>query len=417
MDKKQTRNPLGTIKKRELIIGGKKVVRFEASKRYTDASGRRKEKTKRCLTRSEAKVALINFNTELENIRSGKAEPGGRQHTFFELTDYFTKEHVKEAVFLNGRQIGGYRQNLANLLTPIEAYKDFFGDTELTSITYEHLRRFREHLAKPKPGKRKPPSTATVNRKLAYLRRLLNVAVQLRWLDKNPFKDGKPLIVASAEASRERVLTFEEEERLLAACDKGDSYQYVRRGKVIKVSLSSNRRPHLRLAIIMAIESGMRKKEIFTTKFSQIDLNKGVILLNAGQTKALKRRLIPISARLEKELRSLFAKTNFGPNDLIFGGMKDCDRAFRTACRLAGIEDLRFHDLRHTANTWMDEAGITGAARLNIIGHEDVRTNQIYSNMSQDVIDSTRVKMDEFRKKLEERKRLAEIGTRAAASS
>lgn len=392
---KKTRNALGSVLPVEVVIGGKTVTRYNARRRYTKPDGSRGEKTKRCRSIREAQIQLHNFDAEIQRELSGEATGKPGIHTFFELCDHFDSEYIKDPVFVGDRQLRGYRQNLSALRTYVADYRDFFGDRDVARITYEDCLKYAERIATTpvKAGKghktapTRLPKPSTVNRKLAYLRRMFNVAIQLDWIQRNPFNLGRRLIDADAEQPRERVLSFDEEERLLAHCE--------------------GPREHLKAAVIMAIESGMRKREMFSTIRSQVNFDKMVLELNPRQTKALRRRLIPISDRLAGELRILFATRQLVADDLIFGGAKDFDRAFATACRLAEISDLHFHDLRHTAMTWMDEAGLTDAGRRNIGGHGSVRVGQRYVNPSQDVLDSSRVKMNEFRDKLEERRKRA----------
>lgn len=413
--KKLARNPLGSITPVTVKVAGRDVQRYDASKRYTKPDGSPGKKFKRCLSYSEAQAQLFNFQTDIEREHAG--ESGPVIHTFFELCDYFETEFIQPPVFVGDRQVSGYRQDLNTLRTYVTGYRDHFGNVDVKNINYEDLRKYSVRLATTKiklGDKRVLPKPATVNRKLALLRRIFNVAIQLRWLDTNPFKSGKPLIVTSSEVPRERVLTFDEEQRLLAACSGPDVREFTWRGKKVTAVAETNPRTHLKPAIIFAIESGMRKKEMFSTVRSQVDLNKMVIELNARQTKALRRRFIPISDRLAAEFKTLFSGHKFAPGDLIFSGAKDFDTAFSTACRRAKITDLRFHDLRHTAATWMDEAGVSQAARLNAIGHASDRIAQRYVNPSADSLDASRVKMNEFREK-QEKRRLEAAAKEAAA--
>jgi len=140
---------------------------------------------------------------------------------------------------------------------------------------------------------------------------------------------------------------------------------------------------------------------MFSTMWKQVDLGEMVLTLNPRQTKALKKRTIPISDRLASVLQELGAQKPHFPKDLIFDGHRSYYRAFKTACKRAGIDDLHFHDLRHTSSTWLDEAGISDPARRNILGHGSVRTGMRYVNPTQDVMRSVRVKMNEYRERME----------------
>ena len=58
---------------------------------------------------------------------------------------------------------------------------------------------------------------------------------------------------------------------------------------------------------------------------------------------------------------------------------------FKAACKNAGIEGLRFHDLRHTAATRMVEGGVPLHAVAKILGHSTVRTTERYSHPEQSI--------------------------------
>src|SRR5437762_1424962 len=91
-------------------------------------------------------------------------------------------------------------------------------------------------------GKSLEVSRVTVNRELGVLRRVLNVALANGWIHRSPFTMGKSLISVGDEKPRERILTLEEEARLLAACE--------------------GPRAHLRAILICALDTGMRRGEL-----------------------------------------------------------------------------------------------------------------------------------------------------------
>ena len=93
---------------------------------------------------------------------------------------------------------------------------------------------------------------ATVNRELAYLRRLLNIAERNDWINKNPFKRGDSLIHLADEVKRDTVLSPSECQRLLDAC--------------------SNRRSHLKPIVIAALDLGCRLGELLKLQWKDVDL-------------------------------------------------------------------------------------------------------------------------------------------------
>lgn len=416
---KTTRNPHGTILKKEIevteVVRGKekKVKRtvYDARKRYTDPEGNQKEKFKRCRTFEQATSTITTFVNEIreEFIKSVEKEAEQFNYTFFQLCEYFRANYCKPPVFIGKRQISGYRQNYKNIETYLDEFKEFFGDVKLSEITYERVRAYAEHVAttpiRSIYGKedKKLPEASTVNRKLSYLRRLFNVGIRARYIPTriNPFSEGEPLIRSKNEAPRKRALTFEEEKKLLAVCGAEKwPVEFIRYKKKHSYEID-NPSPHMKLVVIIAIDAGLRKSEIFTLQREDIDLDKKIIFLPWKKTKALTDRAVPMSERLENEFRAYFKKYAFTPKAEIFFGQKDCKKTFASACERAGIKGFRFHDLRHTAATWMNEAGIPEITKRAIVGHTSAAVHERYHELTSDVVESIRKKMNNFRETIE----------------
>jgi hypothetical protein len=283
---KETRNPFGSIFTRTIKKHGKSITVYDVRKRYADVDddGEKiwRTKTRRCYSYPEALVALGNMPGRIAKQQHETSEHRANRtrHKLSELVSYYKKEYCRKAVFVGERQVSGFRQDPKTIETYLDDYLKFFGkDREISTITYEDLRLYAVHL-QTTPVKRtkhqkiapvRLPSAATVNRKLAYLRRLLNVGKQLRWLTVNPFTEGKPLINAGAERPRERVLTYDEEKRLLSACERPDLETVTWRGREVTYE-RDNQRSHLRLILILAIDTGLSRKELFSLQRSEIKL-------------------------------------------------------------------------------------------------------------------------------------------------
>lgn len=363
------RNPLGSIIERRIKRGGKTVTVYEARKRVRGRDGKYRDKTKRCDTYAEAMVALHNI--------SHRPSSEGSPKTFQDLTRYYRENYCQKAVISHGRKVSGYRQRIKPILKYLDDFDKFFGTLLLSDLTYDHIAGYGKFVATTPIRGGRLPKPATVNRKLAYLRRILNIAKRQRWIPSNPFHDGEPLIKVSEETARNRILTFEEEERLLDAIDLH----------------------YLRLIVILAIDTGMRQKEIFALLRSDLDFTHRRISVRAENTKALKERIIPMSARVYDELKEYLYRHFVPKNGEVLLGLRSVKKSFASALRRAKIEDFRFHDLRHTATTWMDQAGISEAAKKNMIGHSSEAVHQRYHNVSSDILDDAREKMDRFRRK------------------
>lgn len=126
--------------------------------------------------------------------------------------------------------------------------------------------------------------------------------------------------------NRERRPSAEEELKLMAAC-------------------RDCRTVGLDAAVVLAVETGMRRGEIAGLSWTQVDFNAHVVRLTV--TKNGERRVVPLSLKAEDVLRAL--PRNLDGKVFAFHDSNGMGAAFSRACARAGIEDLRFHDLRHEA--------------------------------------------------------------------
>ncbi|MFN2393892.1 MAG: hypothetical protein ABR566_18270, partial [Pyrinomonadaceae bacterium] len=120
------------------------------------------------------------------------------------------------------------------------------GNKRIKTITPAEIERFKQkRLNEPVKTRKKndkgnleaterPRAIAGVNRELALLRTMLNDAVYNGLLNRSPFLNAKGLVSLADEVKRERVLTFEEENRLLEACNEFITLEYERNGKKIR---------------------------------------------------------------------------------------------------------------------------------------------------------------------------------------
>lgn len=338
--------------------------RWFARLRYTDNEGKSREKKRTCTSHAAAKTAIGNLRREVESELSD-------QKTYAELDAFYRKEYVHEAKFVGGKKISGFRQDTKTVERYLDRALEFFADTKLDAITYDQCRRFKLHIASL-PARGNQRSVSDTNHHLKRVRRLFKVAIEQGWLDKDPFERGGSLIVESHETERTRILTRDEETKLLAACDKW--------------------RKHLIPLIITAIETGMRRGELQRLKWKDVDLTGRVIRVEALNTKTLKSRLVPITAKLKTTLAQL-RQNQLRPNSPVFGG-EDFKRAFNTAVRLAKLKDLNFHDLRHTAITRMLEDGISPPLVMKISGHTQQKTFLRYVNQTEVSIYEIALKRD-----------------------
>jgi len=230
----------------------------------------------------------------------------------------------------------------------------FLGDRKLSAITPKDIQDYQSRRLKD--GMR----PATVNRELACLKHLFNIAKQRS----NFFGDNPVSKINFLEENNqiERVLTHDEEKKLI-----------------------SYLAPHIKPIISTAIYTGMRKGELISLKWDNVNLDTNLITIEATNSKSKRIKKIPISQTLRKVL--LQQKLITGFHEFVFLTPKgdkykrvDSLNSFKRACDKAGISGLRFHDLRHTAATRMIEAGVNIVVVSKLLGHASIITTMRYAH-------------------------------------
>jgi integrase len=208
------------------------------------------------------------------------------------------------------------------------------------------VEEFKQTRKNRQTWKGTPVTEATCNRELACLRHILRLAAEENLIDSAPI-----VKLYREHGARTRTLSEEEYQRLLSVSPL-----------------------HLRRIIACAYETGMRAGEVKKLMWEKVDLKNGFIRLAAEDTKTNEKRAIPLSPILREILEEIRKEqregkvTSIGGHVFTWGGRAMTEgwkRAFHTACRKAGLEDVRFHDLRHTFVTrkvrhprqcrWLDE--------------------------------------------------------------
>jgi integrase len=213
----------------------------------------------------------------------------------------------------------------------------FFCETPVLRITKSLTEEFRRQRHSGKSIK-----DATVNRDLSVLRHILYWAVDEQLLTANPLARLK---MARERRTWRQVLSVTEEQLLLAAA-----------------------KDHLRAMIIIALDTGMRRGEITSQRWEDIDLSRKLLFVTRSKTPEGESREIPLTGRLTELLLR-----DRQPEGLViaFRGrpVRIVKRTWKTALKNAGLRHIRFHDLRHSFNTRLMEAGVLQEIRMALMGH------------------------------------------------
>lgn len=324
---------------------------------FTDpTTGKRRELTRAGRTRAE--VCDVRDRLIREITGTGGRSAAHEGACFADLAAFYAGIYLKPAEYRDDRKVAGLR-GLASANSRLEVLVEFFGSRKLRSITYGDLFRFKENRLSTPTVRGGARAIASVHRELELLRRMLSVAVREGWLLQNPFAAGDPLISKADEKRRERILTVEEERRLLVAAERPG-------------------REHLLPILICAIDTGMRAGEMFKLRWADVDLFDKTILIRAFNTKTLQARSVHMTERLHRELARLAGDVP-ATDALVFGVSTNVKRSFTSARREAGLEGLRFHDLRHTAATRLC-SGLSLPEVGRILGHQQPTTTYRYIN-------------------------------------
>jgi integrase len=236
---------------------------------------------------------------------------------------------------------------------------------ELTLADIEGYRAAREQETTQRGG---PPAPATLDREVELLSRLLNYAVRCKKLQENPL--GKTPLLRRPNV-RHSIIEEEDFQKLLQGAT----------------------RP-LQGPMLTAFDTGMRKGEIFTLRWTQVNLEERCIHLEAEDTKTKKARVVYLTTRVLQVLSQL-AQGEKG--EFVFTNPKtgtayqDLRKPFSQACKTAGLEGLWFHDLRRSFITRARRAGVPESVIMRMSGHKTrsvfERYNVIETRDMQDAVE------------------------------
>ena len=247
-----------------------------------------------------------------------------------------------------------YRTSPAVWLSTIKVISNGLGSLSLSEIAPITIERWkRERLQQP-TRRDKPRKGESVNREMTYLSRILSLAVEQGLLRENPCSQVKWF---PEGGRRTRYMTEAEEVKILAYLDLHHP-----------LAASYTR---------LALHTGMRRGEIAALTWRDVDTDRGLIIIR--MSKSGKGRTIPINEIAAQVLS--FQRRMHTDSEKVFPGSKEwVTVAFRNAARKCGIDDLRFHDLRHTAATRMGAAGVDAFTLADILGHTDLRQTRQYTH-------------------------------------
>jgi integrase len=280
-----------------------------------------------------------------------------KRHTLTELIDRYCQDVLpnKKSAKDQKQQLGWWKAEL--------------GSYTLADITPSLLAEYRDKLGREITVRNKPRSPASVVRYMAALSHAFTVAVnEWGWLEDSPMrKVTKP----REPRGRVRFLSDDERARLLNACKK-----------------STN--PYLYTVVVMALSTGMRQGEIMGLTWDAVDLNLGRAILH--ETKNGERRAVAITGHALDLVIELSKVRRIGCN-LLFPAKEnaphkpqkpmDLRSPWESAVKKAELHDFHFHDLRHSAASYLAMNGASLAEIAEVLGHKTLQMVKRYAHLSE----------------------------------
>jgi integrase len=283
--------------------------------------------------------------------------------TFNRFADLYAERYVKAKALKSGDTID-YR---------MKRLRAYFGAKLLRDIRTADIEDFIAELKQParlakhqKSARVRKP--ATINRFRSLLHQMFSWAEGREYIDKNPFRRGNETQIKPEREDnrRHRRLTPDEEQRLMA-----------------------HARDDLKLLIIFALDTGMRRGEMLAMTWADVDDRGGWLWLRGETTKSRKTRKVPVSTtrlrgvldflRLDADSQPKPSETQVFTNE-VGEPIRFSQRAWKALKKRASITDLRWHDLRHEYASRLAERGVPLCQVHDLLGHASIVTTERYDN-------------------------------------
>ena len=278
---------------------------------------------------------------KLKKVEFQKTE--AEKHSVCEAIDRYEKE------ILSTRSLSA--QSLFS--QQLQHWNRQLGKLKLSELKAVRIQEVRDEL---KNGKR---TNSTINRYVQSFSAVLGAAVKdFHWLEINPCRQIRKL---KEPRGRRRYLSFEEQTRLLSVCE-GSLY----------------------LAVLLSLSTGARQLEIWQMRWSDIDFGRGIVIFPV--TKSGIPRSLPLTkdclGKLEERFLERESEEWVFPSPVNLNRPNDFNRTWKTALRLSEIRDFRWHDLRHTAGSYLAMSRVPLRTISEILGHSNAAMSYRYSHLS-----------------------------------
>ena len=221
----------------------------------------------------------------------------------------------------------------------------------------------------------------TINRDINVLKAALSKAVEWKLVTAHPFVNAKALTFD--RSPKVRYLEKAELSRLYAALDyRRNNRELFNIGDLVDDVDSDLSVDYLEPMIIVSLNTGARRGELFNLTWDQVNLSKRTIGL-LGKSQSI--RYVPLNDEAYEALRVWREKA--GGHHLVFcrpDGRRivTVRRAWQTLLRYAEITNFRWHDMRHHFASWLVMAGVDLNTVRELLGHSDIKMTLRYAHLA-----------------------------------
>ncbi len=311
---------------------------------YVD--GRRIRKSTGVTNRRVAEDIYAKMKLEIREGRYFQKDQGNKK-TFKDMAEKYMAEH-------SIRKASGSRRRDE---TSLRKMLPVFGDMLLSQITPAVINKYKQQRLN------EGISGASINRELSLAKHAFNIAIrEWEWVKDNPFAR---VSMEKLPQPRIRYLTHEEFDRLYQACNET-----------------------LKPIVLFSLQTGARQDNVLSLTWQQVDLHRGVITFE--HTKNGERLVLPMNNTIKalfmelnkvRKIRCPYVFPNAAGTKIDASNLR---KWFSEACKKAEIKDYHWHDIRHTAASWMVQNGVDLYIVQRILGHKTATMTQRYAHLAPD---------------------------------
>ncbi len=307
--------------------------------------------------RDEARKIIFSF------IKGEDPRAAAKASKVYDLESFLARVY--------GPWIESHHKRGASTISMIRAAFPELKKTKLDKITVWNIEKWR--TAQLKAGT-KP---ASVNRYVGALKAALTKATEWNYIKVNPIAGVKPVRVESD--GHVRYLSDSEEQALRQALDEREK-RLRGKGKIV-LAFADNVKP----LVLLSLNTGMRRGELLGLEWADVDLGRETITVRADNAKNGKARHIPLNQEALETLQ--LWKTQANSSVLVFPGTKgqrlvSVKRAWENVLDSAGIENFRWHDMRHHFASRLVMAGVDLNMVRELLGHGDIKMTLRYAHLA-----------------------------------